>query len=365
MDNAQNQFKRSLLYYPTIRIPSGQWLKQAILYWDEVGSIVPQEYGGNWLVEKSRDLEYLVGEGLFHPFDPRQVSYDGQVASEMTQEIKTIVKSPLFKKSLSSRKIRTYPSRIHLDKTWDEIIDFLIKKKLVRKESPDGTIEPEWLYFENSTALIYMSLLAKHLARKDNRNVITLPGTDRYEYQYLSFLKNPGMEEEIGIEVKIRNWLPIPNPDVPIQEIVTFKRQRQDELLPLQLLMLDFEQKLKNAESIDHAKEITNRFDLDKRIGINNLKKSLIDSGLETGWGSLNTLMGVTPAPLVGFLSSKIAELAHIGDPLAVGVIGFSLSAFVGLQAYQVSRQNVMNEKLRNSPYSYFLHAEQESIILG
>ena len=59
MNCAQDQFKHSLLYYPTIQIPSGQWLKKAVLYWDEVSSIVPQDYDGKWLIESSPDLEYL------------------------------------------------------------------------------------------------------------------------------------------------------------------------------------------------------------------------------------------------------------------------------------------------------------------
>lgn len=34
---------QTILYYPTINIQDGAWLRNAILYWDEVPSIVPYE----------------------------------------------------------------------------------------------------------------------------------------------------------------------------------------------------------------------------------------------------------------------------------------------------------------------------------
>jgi hypothetical protein len=33
--------KRTVLYYPTISIPNGAWLRRALFYFDEIASIVP------------------------------------------------------------------------------------------------------------------------------------------------------------------------------------------------------------------------------------------------------------------------------------------------------------------------------------
>jgi hypothetical protein len=58
--------KRTVLYYPTISIPSGKWLRLVLFYFDEVASIVPRkilfsangeyEYG-DLLVPVTKDLE--------------------------------------------------------------------------------------------------------------------------------------------------------------------------------------------------------------------------------------------------------------------------------------------------------------------
>jgi hypothetical protein len=363
MDNIQKQYKRSLLYYPTIRIPSGQWLKQAVLYWDEVGSIVPKDYNGKWLIRKSPDLEYLVGEELFHPFDPKKLQFHQDLLRELETELIVIIESDGYRKYLPPVSDRLLDSEIHLDKVSENALFYLLKKNLAREEPLEGKRKDGWVFFERTTALLYMSLLAKYLARSDRREVLTVPGTDRLEYQHFSFSPKYEGEEEVGIEVGINNWLPMPDPHVPIQEIVAFKRQREEELLSLQLLMLDFEQQLRKVESVEEAKEVAYQFDLAKQKGLNDLTASLKDAKIETGWGSLNTLIGVTALPLVGYLAAKIAEATQLADPVVTGVTAFVLSSSVVLKAYLISRQNVLNEIQRNSPYSYLFHAQQELII--
>ena len=59
---------RTMLYYPTFTPPQ-QWLRQAILYSDQVGSIIPVDYKRE-LTKASPDIAYLEQEGEFKSFDP-------------------------------------------------------------------------------------------------------------------------------------------------------------------------------------------------------------------------------------------------------------------------------------------------------
>lgn len=36
--------QKILLYYPTIDIPSPGWIRQGLMYWDKIGSILPDSY---------------------------------------------------------------------------------------------------------------------------------------------------------------------------------------------------------------------------------------------------------------------------------------------------------------------------------
>ena len=53
MKHATEPLKNTILYYPTISIPSNQWLRHALLYWDEIGSIIPRRYDENPLASYS------------------------------------------------------------------------------------------------------------------------------------------------------------------------------------------------------------------------------------------------------------------------------------------------------------------------
>jgi hypothetical protein len=71
MDTEHNPYKRSILYYPTINVPSGSWFKQSLLYWDQVSSIVPADRDGNEKLELNSDITYLLQEHEFKPVFPK------------------------------------------------------------------------------------------------------------------------------------------------------------------------------------------------------------------------------------------------------------------------------------------------------
>lgn len=62
---------QSILYYPTISIDDGPWLRAAALYWDEVCSIVPSPY----LERLSPELNYMLEQGQYRPIYPQQILY--------------------------------------------------------------------------------------------------------------------------------------------------------------------------------------------------------------------------------------------------------------------------------------------------
>lgn len=47
---------RTILYYPTINIPNDEWLRHALLYYDQVSSIIPQNWENESLIQLSPDI---------------------------------------------------------------------------------------------------------------------------------------------------------------------------------------------------------------------------------------------------------------------------------------------------------------------
>lgn len=61
--------EQPILYYLTINIEDSAWLRSAILYWDEINSIVPyKEYCG-----LSPELLFLENAGQYRPIYPEEI----------------------------------------------------------------------------------------------------------------------------------------------------------------------------------------------------------------------------------------------------------------------------------------------------
>src|SRR5215203_164727 len=68
--------QRSILYYPTITVPNGVWLRRALLYWDRVASIVPQENYESFTRDAyTSEIEFLSSEGAFREVYPEALFY--------------------------------------------------------------------------------------------------------------------------------------------------------------------------------------------------------------------------------------------------------------------------------------------------
>src|SRR5215470_15555407 len=66
---------RTILYYPTIAIPTaGSWIRSALLYWDNIASIVPRSYDDmqdeNAVARYEPEIQMLYEEGVFSPVNP-------------------------------------------------------------------------------------------------------------------------------------------------------------------------------------------------------------------------------------------------------------------------------------------------------
>src|SRR5688572_20093494 len=101
--------KRNILYYPTINIPTDDWLRNAVLYWDEVSSIVPQDWENKHLIELSPDIRYLMDEGQFRSIRPDALIKGEQgwdLLNEFQNELIDIIESDKFQAKLRNEKIR-------------------------------------------------------------------------------------------------------------------------------------------------------------------------------------------------------------------------------------------------------------------
>jgi hypothetical protein len=352
--------KKTILYYPTITIPTGPWLRQALLYWDELGSIVPQDYTyGRKLVLYSPDIEWLTGEGVFRPFRPEAIGQGGgRIVDEFQSELVAAITSADFRKMLPPIKTRLLAARIHKDKVSDEIFSWLRKKRLAREEPRDDI----WYYFEKKTALLYMAKLAKYLAA--GAMEATVIGTDLREYEHLNFGASDPKNAVVSLTAGFQRVLPVPREDVSLGDILDFKRRRRDHFLHFRQMLNDIEDKLAACKSEVETKAAVAAFSTKLQASLTDLQAVLKDGKVATFWGSMECLLKASaPAWLsAAFVKAGVATtIATLPISCVIGGAGLVGSILVG--KYLVDKRNERRTSMRQSQLSYFFEAKREGII--
>ncbi len=145
-----------LLYFPYIDIPNNNWTIKSILYWDNVGIIVPpdfreepRQYGkftvellNTDLIENVFPAEYIWG---LRDFDNSFIRFVDQPKFE------------LAKKQAAYNKGQV--SRIHFQKFGEHLLEHLVKLKIAKRESW------AWYQVEVKTADLLMLYLATTISK--------------------------------------------------------------------------------------------------------------------------------------------------------------------------------------------------------
>jgi hypothetical protein len=362
---------RTILYYPTIDIPTTSWLRHAVLYWDEVSSIVPKSWEDKILVELSPDIHYLMNEGHFRPIKPEDLIFkkdNGEVFGQFQREFEEIVSSRQFRVFIQRRHKSDYQihvnkigvnslSRIHGNKTSDSILHFLIEKGLAKQERKD-----DWLLFEHNTALLYMSLLAKYLADIDSNQ--TTIGTDYVAYEKFNFKR---VSNDAGFPVvsfNLERVLPTPKDNVPFEKIIDFKRKREQNLLHFKRHLSDVQSKISKSESEAELKEIAINFQEGLLMGVQDLHALLADSKIESSFKSFKSLINLKSKTVLASLGAVAnAKLGLIHLPISFQAIGIAALGAIELTGNYIELRNKTRAKERESPFSYIYQAQNYGIL--
>jgi len=251
--------ERTILYYPTIKITDGNWLRNAILYWDNVASIVP---GYNYDEFNSPEVEYLSSVGIYKPIYPASLEGNDVLCNRFCCEVKA--KLDQRRKRDGNEEISrihreklamSQQSMLHINKTPELILDFLKEEGIVM-ENCDGP----WLNMRTRDADIYMSILAKYLAKIEGNTDI---GTDVYRRFFYPYVRanQRNEEKQIYLDMALQKILPIPDNTISYEEIVDFRMEYHTKLQSFRRRIdLLYDRLKSDVEEIEELQEKIIRF---------------------------------------------------------------------------------------------------------
>lgn len=355
--------KRNILYYPTIDVPQNNWLRHALLYWDEVSSIIPENLDSRI----SSHIDYLIHEGEFRAIRPESFFQNGRryydLWDDFAKELHEIIFSNQFQTKLKldypSGKYNIHKSKtgiemeynIYRSKTLDMLLYRLQEENLVKINNDDR----EWLLFEKNTALVYMSLLAKYLADIDREH--TVIGTDNLEYESLNFRKANKNEGFPTLNLSLDSLLPTPTDNVPFEKIIDFKRKRKDNLLKFRKELNDFQNKIANATSNSELKDNVATFQESMKSELQDLTEVLKDSNIQVAYNSFKSLIDVK-SPSMWVKAGALVTL-----PINWAALGIGAMSLIEVSGSFIEHRNKRRASLRDSSFSYIYQAQKDGII--
>jgi len=212
-----------VLYFPYIRVPENVWFTQVLLYWDQVGSIIPSEFLGQ-SNKLGNYMEELIQADLVKPIHPGD--YIHKIPNFEEPFLNLIKNNPTIEKRKGNALEKRETFRIHIEKFSPLIFD-LCDMGLAKE------VGYPWYEVESLTADLYMTYLASVLGKLTNLQMD--PITDRVN-SLTVYSKLPGNISSIDNHLSslrmgvLESILPVPAEGITVEELANFKKRNFDLL---------------------------------------------------------------------------------------------------------------------------------------
>lgn len=394
---------RTVLYYPTVRLPRGSWLNQAILYWDQIGTIVPKKWDDQYIAWKSseniqseftdstanvyvdgkyyrdRDLDAryldladtkeLEDRGIVRTIRPELLIYGENTRLEEFENefLKTIFYNEKNLQKLGKERRWQDETWVLEDKVTDTIITKLQKKKLVH---PKLEIDHELsnYIFESETADIYFTILARYLADIDSK--FTVPMTDVGKYWNINY-KSRNLRDRF-LCAKIIFHLPVPRNDVSLDTVLNFKETHKNDLIKLHRKISLLETTVGKEENYSEIDGKCAEIAEDTMLQIHDISDQFHEEQISTIFHSVQSVINkksIQEGTIIGSTIGNPVSLALTGNPNNPLIIGGAAIAGIlaksGIKIWNdwIAMKNRQSAIIRDSGFSYLYKANSEKVI--
>lgn len=347
---------KEILYFPTIEIPDGAWLKNALLYWNSVSSIVP--YKG---FPMPRNISVLKEYNCYTPIYPEDIIVKNR------DEFLTILEKRLYDvrgneggfSFLHVNKVPIYENEIFNLHSGAFLEQYPEIRRLFQHANPRG----EWWRISKVGATAYMKTLAE-FAIADNENMTI--GTDAssnvdcWEEGYGKVTDANSL-----FEIVFDRCILMPDENVSLEKIIEFKKQHGKQLIDFQTEIANVQNNLSGCENFMDITEVLNDFQNKIQSVTKISEMSFKEYSFKYLKGSLKTcLCSLIPIDVL------LKGIAHIGDITSflennISREGVAMGAVtaVGLHISKAIFKDVLDRhKMLKSNFAYVMHAHQSGM---
>ena len=357
---------RTALYYPEIIIPSKQFIRKTILYWDEIGSIVPKSIWDEHPFFELEDEEtnQLKDAGIYRPFFPHLLKtagihdFEREYRNEFFKRLDFFNQRDLLRNNTHYTPI--YGEKEMVPGLFEELQRRgLAQKKIGDKISVSESKHPLF-FIESVTANIYMSILAEFLSDADEN--ITMPVTEESTWRDYTYSAIDPNKKKVCANLILNRILPIPLSDVPLGEIIQFKDDHETELVKFRECIDNFQSSISSAKDIRSVQDSCCKFSEKFNSDVKDLERSLRDRNIETLFGSVQAILDVKSPEITTTLIGSGALALGTAQPL-FALSGIALGASIKVEKYLLKEKTERRKWLESLPHSYVYHLKKSKLI--
>jgi hypothetical protein len=347
------------LYYPYIHFRDPRWLKTAILMWDEVCRIVPDDFR----LEDDPEVTELMQ--FVRNIDPASVT--GKIATELETFLRYNIKS------LQRYTVTGLPDEqlgfLYHTKIQYGVAEMLREEGLARLNRNGN---PNWIGLHPSLAAVYMSAIANHLAKQNQLEPVTSDGVafcslggirecaqGLLEGEFRFPPDRPRTRPQTEVGVAPRKTRPDPfacifagfeiadSANVPAQKIVRFLEKHPNEKVAFRHYVHELRTTVEELAKIDdehlRSKVVSEYLRHERNSVVGSYREQLRDAGIQT-------------------ILKMIAFRAPIGAAITAFSPGLGTLATAAALAGEVQDYLVKKRQLRrsNAAAAYLLDMQNE-----
>lgn len=397
------------LYYPHIDIRDGGWLRSAILFWDEVQTIVPTSIRNPY---ETKDAKICEQEGYLRPL---RCDLHPELLEDLGRRVFKLMETPEWRYHYagnSDSELRNSNALMHADKLGHEMkwrleelvgihpdkmppalrslliqsggLEMLSADKLpprlrdmlrdfdmygMHPEKLSREVrhmlgrhshheEGEWIMVNGRFAEIYMSALAALLSKEVQVSPLTNeePSSGVNLRCLIEDVAASGETAARGALVSVvMKGLKI-DPEASMKKLLAFRRGRKDQIAELSGLFDDLKGKLETSSSPKELEDGAKRlFENKIQPGLQKLKTELEAQSIQSVWDGVQRGFTVSAAG-----GGALAYITGYTGPMLLGAAAFITMADVSMKSY------LARSKARaSSPYTYLFDVERKFSLPG
>ena len=372
---------QQLLHFPFMTLPSGEWLRQGLLYWDGMAVFADERWAES-LGSLSPDIAFLRQEGFLHAIDPGLLIAPAIVQAQdlRNEEIRALIETPLakaFKTTPAGEAVRTWfadsvtllqaqvkanekgvPLEQAIKEHLEDVANLELSERVqTRLANRLGTSVDVARRHGVLRIALHWGLLVRDFSSLESGKY--LPSTDAMLLGELLYSPVGARTSENALGLILSNAFPIPAGSTRIEDVLRFKERNCKQYSRFHLLIDEVAIELESVGNPTTALRRLRRFVRDMDLQRHELAAKLRRRKLDAVLDTVDVVLKTDTSPFLETIG-RLAFASEIPPWWKAAALGAPL--VLRITKHAIRERNAIANEMNASPVAYLHSAKRRGM---